>query len=72
VKLRANWLLVCCTLVANPAFAREAPPPLELLEVLGELGEEDMDDLDMVLAEVEVRKIKPPPRPKEVKDGDRN
>jgi hypothetical protein len=51
-------------------FARAAPPPAELLEALGELEEEDMDDMEIMLAEMETeaRKVKPRVRPKEVKN----
>jgi hypothetical protein len=41
-----------------------------LLEALGELEEEDMDDMEIMLAEMETeaRKVKPRVRPKEVKN----
>lgn len=66
-KLPARLLLAFILLLAPHGYAAEAELPLDLIELLGELEDEDNESMAAAMLEIESTSIKPIPPPKEVK-----
>lgn len=64
-----HWLAIVILLSLFPVFAEEADPPLELIELLGELGDED-SDFDIAMSDIEVKTNETGAHPQEVKDDE--
>lgn len=64
-----HWVAMTLLLALPLAHAEGADPPLELIEMLGEMGEADAD-FDITLSDVNETKKVGIPHPQEVKDDE--
>ncbi len=67
-KLQARLLLVIVLLLAPHAYAAEAELPLDLIEILGELDDEDKESLADAISEIESNSSTEKPQIKELKN----
>ncbi|PPD56642.1 MAG: hypothetical protein CTY10_03165 [Methylotenera sp.] len=67
-KLQARLLLIIVLLLAPQAFAAEAELPLDLIEMLGELDDEDNASLADAISEIESNSNTEKPQIKELKN----
>ena len=67
-KLQARLLLMIVLLLAPHAFAAEAELPLDLIEMLGELDDEDKESLADAISEIESNSSTEKPQIKELKN----
>jgi hypothetical protein len=67
-KLQARLLLVIALMLAPHAFAADAELPLDLIEMLGELDDEDNASLADAISEIELNSSKEKPQIKEQKN----
>jgi hypothetical protein len=68
--MKANhWLLLVSLLVPPLAQAADNDPPLELLELLGEIDDEEVD-LEIAMADVRGEATPKTKLPEEVKDDE--
>ncbi|GAB4117949.1 MAG: hypothetical protein Fur0026_06760 [Sideroxydans sp.] len=65
----SHWVAMTLLLVLPLAHAEEPDPTLELIEMLGEMGEVD-SDFDIALSEVKETKSVGESHPQEVKDDE--
>lgn len=65
----SQWLFVLMLLSLPVAHAEESDPPLDLIELLGEMDEEDTD-LDIAMSEVHGKMNEKGVHPQEVKDDE--
>jgi hypothetical protein len=66
-KLQARLLLTIALLLAPYVYAAEAELPIDLIEMLGELDDEDKESLADAMLEIELNSSKEKPHTKEVK-----
>ncbi|OQW68220.1 MAG: hypothetical protein BVN34_10625 [Proteobacteria bacterium ST_bin12] len=67
-KLQARLLLTIVLLIVPHAFAAEAELPLDLIEMLGELDDEDNASLADAISEIESNSSKEKPQITELKN----
>ena len=66
--MQASWLLLIVLLFAPHAFTAEAELPLDLIEMLGELDDEDDTSFAYAISEIELNSSKEKPQIKELKN----
>lgn len=67
MKLQVRLLLTIALLLAPYSFAADAELPIDLIEILGELDDEDNESLADAMLEIESKSSKQTPHTKEVK-----
>lgn len=67
-KLQASLLLMMMLLLAPHGFAAEAELPMDLIEMLGELDDEDNESLTDAMSEIELNSSNAKPQVKELKN----
>lgn len=65
--MQARLLLTIALLLAPYVYAAEAELPIDLIEMLGELDDEDKESLADAMLEIELNSSKEKPHTKEVK-----
>ncbi len=67
-KLQASLLLMMMLILAPQGFAAEAELPLDLIEMLGELDDEDNESLADAMSEIQLNSSNAKPQIKELKN----